>query len=79
MAGQERDKMKLIQYRIYNGWRYTFTYRRKCDKCGIVRQNCHEFIHSDTPYGDNWIGFKYPDEPLMLGNECVKEFLKGKS
>lgn len=70
-------KLKLIENQVYNGWRYTGSYRRKCDKCGIVRQKCHEFIRENTPYGDNWNGFQYPEEPMMLGSECVKEFISG--
>ena len=67
--------MKLIKNHVYNGWRYTSSYRSKCDKCGRIRQKCHEFIREDTPYGDNWNGYKYPEEPIMLGSECVKELL----
>lgn len=67
--------MKLIQYQVYNGWRYIGAYQRKCDKCKQVRKICYEFIREDTPYGIKWNGYTHPEEPLMLGSECVKQFI----
>ena len=71
-------KANLVKYQVYNGWRYTGSYRRKCDRCGKTRENCHEFIREDTPYKDDWNGYKYPEEPMMLGSECVNYFIAGK-
>lgn len=70
--------VKLIEGNIYNGWRLiciSHYMPAKCDGCGKIRNNFYEFIHPETPYGDNWNGFVYDDEPLRYGAECVKKFL----
>jgi hypothetical protein len=72
--------LKLEIGKIYNGWKYSgLGVPSKCDKCGLFRRKPHEFVHPDTPIGDSygeWNGFKYADEPLNFGSECVKQFIK---
>ncbi len=72
--------IKLVVGRIYNGWKFVgeFKYWSTCDVCHRERGVIYGFVHPDTPINDSyggWNGFKYDDEPMRYGTECVKKFI----
>ena len=74
------NNTELKEGQVYHGWKISYigSFGRKCDICKITRKNIIEFVHPDTPIGDKWDGFRWDDEPMVLGTECVKKFISGK-